>query len=323
MRILKYLFPPALFLLALSLSRFDTPRIPVSPQEPEEIIPIEVAYEDAGVSKIDVEAPEIDENKTLGSYETKFRIKGEDNRAANISLAATRVITNLAAKGEFSFNDAVGPRTEENQFLMAPTIFEGEIHPGIGGGVCQVSSTIHAAALMSGLQVISRRPHSRVSKYISAGLDATVAYPAECIGNHRANTENKQNPDCYSVDLVIRNTYDYPIELRTEIIPKDDFGILRVKFIGEESKFKTRYSWYAITTNNFSREIEQNKLKPSGYKKQTQKGKAGMRVLSTLLYINDTTMKVKWQSNYLPVNEIWEVGSDWDMSGPAPWEIDE
>jgi vancomycin resistance protein YoaR len=71
----------------------------------------------------------------------------------------------------------------------------GEIVDGMGGGVCQVASTLHAAALNAGLEVVDQRPHSRPSTYIALGLDATVVYP--------------------DIDLVIANPYDFPVTVRS------------------------------------------------------------------------------------------------------------
>lgn len=80
----------------------------------------------------------------------------------------------------FSFNDRVGKRTEEKGYREA-IIFDGHGNKekGLGGGVCQVSTTLYNAALNSGLDITERHEHSRDVPYIKDGMDASVSYPDE------------------------------------------------------------------------------------------------------------------------------------------------
>ncbi|MCF6287340.1 MAG: VanW family protein [Candidatus Hydrogenedentes bacterium] len=82
----------------------------------------------------------------------------------------------LEPGGILSFNERVGARGREEGFEPAPVIASGRLRQGMGGGVCQVSTTLHVAAIRAGLVVIERRPHSRPSHYVDPGLDATVVY---------------------------------------------------------------------------------------------------------------------------------------------------
>ncbi|HHY36508.1 MAG TPA: hypothetical protein GX518_02330 [Firmicutes bacterium] len=112
----------------------------------------------------------------LGQATTIFS-REEENRAANIRLAAAALDGTLVEPGEMlSFNDIVGPREPEYGFLEAPELVNLELVPGIGGGICQVSSTLFHAALLAGMDVVERHCHSRPVAYIPLGLDATVAY---------------------------------------------------------------------------------------------------------------------------------------------------
>ena len=76
----------------------------------------------------------------------------------------------------FSFNAVVGPREAEQGYREAPIIINDELVPGVGGGICQVSSTLYNAVLLSGLKPVERRNHSLPSAYIGLGRDATVSY---------------------------------------------------------------------------------------------------------------------------------------------------
>jgi hypothetical protein len=97
-------------------------------------------------------------------------------RATNVELAAEAIHgRRIPPGGGFSFNDAVGERTAAFGYEKSVVLRDGMIAEGTGGGACQVASTLHAAALLAGLVVVSRAPHSRPSAYIRMGLDATVA----------------------------------------------------------------------------------------------------------------------------------------------------
>ena len=78
----------------------------------------------------------------------------------------------------FSFNESVGPRTKAAGFDEAPVIRDGVLTPGVGGGICQVSTTLFNAAFFAGLPVVERRPHSFYIDHYPVGRDATVSYGA-------------------------------------------------------------------------------------------------------------------------------------------------
>ncbi|MDS1030031.1 VanW family protein [Bacillota bacterium LX-D] len=98
-------------------------------------------------------------------------------RANNIKVAAGKLDNVLIPSGKyFSFNESVGPRTKEAGYQEALVIVENEFENGLGGGVCQVSSTLYNAVLRANFPIIERRRHSLPIKYVSLGLDATVNY---------------------------------------------------------------------------------------------------------------------------------------------------
>jgi vancomycin resistance protein VanW len=112
----------------------------------------------------------------LGQAVTVFQ-REEENRAVNIQLAAAALDGTIIEPGEIlSFNDVVGPREPQYGFMEAPELVNMELVSGIGGGVCQVSSTLFHAALLAGMEVVERHCHSRPVAYIPLGLDATVVY---------------------------------------------------------------------------------------------------------------------------------------------------
>ena len=114
-------------------------------------------------------------NDVLGSFETYFNPKNE-NRSNNISLASSATSNILLEKGEvFSFNANI-QNSHINKYLKeAPVIVNGKQEKGIGGGMCQVSSTIYNAALYADMDIINVKNHSIPSPYIEKGRDATVS----------------------------------------------------------------------------------------------------------------------------------------------------
>jgi len=130
-----------------------------------------------GIDKADVTAADAARIDTLLSrYTTSFN-PGKRDRTHNLVLAA-RSISGIILKpgGRFSANAAIGPREQERGFRNAIIFVKGRMEQGLGGGTCQVSSTLYNAVLLAGLKVVQRSHHSRTVPYVRPGLDATVAY---------------------------------------------------------------------------------------------------------------------------------------------------
>ena len=112
----------------------------------------------------------------VGSYETVYG--GEPNRIHNVQLVARLLDKHLIAPGKtFSFNRATGERSAEKGFLDAPVIINGELQTGLGGGVCQVSTTVFNAAYEAGLPITARTNHALYIDHYPLARDATVNYP--------------------------------------------------------------------------------------------------------------------------------------------------
>jgi vancomycin resistance protein YoaR len=134
--------------------------------------------------------------KLIGHYVTFYNSYNKE-RSHNISLATEAINNCVLFPGEtFSFNKIVGKRTKAKGYLPAPVIVKGELSEGIGGGICQVSSTLFNAADRSGLSIIERYSHSKRVPYVPEGRDATVSW--------------------YGVDFSFKNKYNQPILIRAE-----------------------------------------------------------------------------------------------------------
>ena len=127
--------------------------------------------------------PEITEamiNENFGLAGSEYTItSGNNNRNNNIRQACDNMNGTILEPGEvFSFNQVVGQRTTENGFKEATVILGGQYEQGLGGGICQVSTTLYNAVLKANLKIVERHSHAWPSDYISTGLDATVDWPS-------------------------------------------------------------------------------------------------------------------------------------------------
>ena len=152
-----------------------------------ENIPPAISTEDAREWEID---------GILASYTTEFDPEQKE-RSNNVCLAAQAIDNTLIMPGEeFSFNETTGPRTEAMGYQNAYVIINNKFEKGLGGGVCQVSSTLYNAVLLANLPVTERFPHSLKVNYVTEGMDSTVSYG--------------------TLDFKFVNSMDTPIIIHTE-----------------------------------------------------------------------------------------------------------
>lgn len=131
-------------------------------------------------------------NKNVSNYTTNYGSISSSERMNNIKIATDSINGTLLMPNDiFSFNKIVGPRTLKKGYKKAPVIVGTKAQPGLGGGICQVSSTLYNCILEANLKPIEREHHSIPSHYVELGRDATVNYG--------------------SIDLKFKNTLKYPI----------------------------------------------------------------------------------------------------------------
>ena len=134
-------------------------------------------------------------NQKISTYTTTY-VSG-NARGANVENAANKIDDLILMPGEeFSYENTVGPVIESNGYKYAPVISGGKLVNGIGGGVCQVSSTLYNTQLNAGILPTERRNHSKAVGYVPRGLDATLASG--------------------SIDYKFKNTYEYPLVINTK-----------------------------------------------------------------------------------------------------------
>lgn len=180
----------------------------------------------------------------------------ERNRAYNIRKAAQSIDGVVLLPGDvFSYNEVVGPRTLREGFRRAPVIVRGELVPGDGGGVCQVSTTLYIAALQAGLQIVQRSKHAFPIGYAPPGLDATVVYGA--------------------IDLRFRNNTPSPIAL----VARAQGGRMTVRVLGDSAHKRTaRIERVVHAVMPAPVKIFPTDKLPAGVTKVQDKGHRGWRV---------------------------------------------
>jgi hypothetical protein len=233
---------------------------------------------------------QVDAEAILASYETKYTWEGKyADRAHNIGKIVERLHGTIIPPGEeFSFNETVGPRTEDRGYRKAPIYFAGIKTQGMGGGTCQVSSTLYAATMFAHLTILQRTAHTRPSDYIPRGLDATVDYGV--------------------LDLRFRNQYDAALGIEAAVIDDDDKKkILRISIVGRTPDFTVKRAWYSKKAVPFEVQYIDTKYH-RGRPRRKQRGKDGLPGASWWVF-KDSEGKVidrqKVYSMYKPVNEVW------------------
>ncbi|HEY5962025.1 MAG TPA: VanW family protein [Polyangiaceae bacterium] len=260
-----------------------------------DFVPVQMVSIEPNVSDGDLLA--LDITHTLSRFETDFRTRA-GARAVNIRVAAKALNGQVIAPGAtFSFNQTVGRRVESRGFLEAPVIVDDEVEPGVGGGVCQVATTLHAAAVFGGLDVLERRSHSRPSGYAPLGLDATVIDG--------------------EVDLKLRNPYRTPIAISVTFPERYR---LRIELLGMSSPGKFEHAIAVRKRTEFYRRVVTRPELATGTFVRKQKGGWGYEVRSTVTarLSNGTTRKRIYSSRYWPVPEVFWMGPETPISDLPP-----
>ncbi|MGQ9557716.1 MAG: VanW family protein [Desulfurispora sp.] len=230
-------------------------------------------------------------NGLLASFTTRFDAAQAD-RSYNIRIAAAALDNLLLPPGgTSSFNQVVGPRSSEAGYKNAKVIVGNEFVEGLGGGVCQVSSTLYNAALLAGLEIVRRSNHSLPVSYVPPGRDATVTYGY--------------------IDFVFRNSTPHHVLVKTFT----GSGSLTVKIYGNR-QYRKQISVRTRVLEVFPPQVvyEQDPTLPRGVQKVKQEGQPGYRVAAErVIYENgQTRVEPLPGSLYRPMNKIVLVGT-----GPA------
>lgn len=178
----------------------------------EYIIPLTITIPEVTIDKLGEEAfPHI-----LGTFSTTYNMSNS-NRVTNLELASEKINETIILPGEkFSYNKIVGERTIAKGYKEAAVYSGGKVVNGIGGGICQLSSTLYNAVLYANLEITERSNHRFLTSYVTAGRDATVSWG--------------------TIDFCFKNTRSYPIKITSSV--KNGVVTTDIRGMREEKEYE-------------------------------------------------------------------------------------
>lgn len=255
-------------------------------EKDEYIIPLRITPPEIGVEDLGNDIFK----DNLGTYSSYYNISNH-NRSINVELASKKINNVILLPGEtFSYNQVVGERTFENGFKEASVYTSSGVVNGLGGGICQVSSTLYNSVLLANLEVVERRNHRYAVSYVPLGRDATVAYG--------------------SIDFRFKNNRTYPIK----IVSYAQNGVLNISIMGikEETEYEVSITTKKLQTIPYQTKYIEDSTLPAGTQKQTQYGDNGYKYETyKTLSLNGNVISSELISNdsYTPLTRIVRVGT--------------
>ncbi len=216
-------------------------------------------------ANVTVQQPEVSKETAarckdkIGTFSTTFN-PGNVNRTKNLGNAARLINGAILYPGEtFSVHDTISPLTEENGYYAAASYNNGKVEDSLGGGVCQVSTTLYNAVLRAELEIVERSPHSMVVSYADPAMDAAIA------GDYK--------------DLKFKNNTDVPIYIQGGTYG----GTIYFNVYGEETRSEDRKvafkSEIIETIQPGADKVTLDKTKPESYLSVTQEAHIGYKAI--------------------------------------------
>lgn len=192
----------------------------------------------------------------LATFSTNYQASNT-NRTTNLKLSAGKINGTVLLPGEeFSYNKIVGERTIAAGYKEAATFSGGKVVDGLGGGICQISSTLYDAVVMANLDITERRNHQFVTSYVGAGKDATVVWGSQ--------------------DFKFKNTRKYPI--RITAIVQGGVATVQVWGLREEVEYDITIETKKTATISYTTQYIQDESLQEGQQKVVQEGNNGRKV---------------------------------------------
>ena len=221
----------------------------------------------------------------LGTYTTRYDGSARD-RTTNLVIACQKINGKVLLAGEtFSYNQTLGARTAAAGYKNAKVYENGQVVDGIGGGICQISSTLYNAALLANLEIVERRNHQFVTSYAPAGRDATVVYGM--------------------TDFRFKNTRKYPVR----IVASATNGIAKVSIYGikEENEYTFTFNTKTVATIPYTTIYEEDESLEPGVEKIKQNGANGIKTETYITKMQDgkiISTKLLSKDTYDAMNRI-------------------
>lgn len=232
----------------------------------------------------------------LATFTTYFNVN-EVQRTENVRLSAELIDDTILMPGqEFSYNNIVGERSIERGFKVAKVYQGGQVVDGLGGGICQTSSTLYNAVLFADLEVTERKNHSLSVAYVKLGRDATVSYGA--------------------IDFKFKNNKKNPIKIDTEV--SDGTLTIRILGIKENPERTIDIRTETVEVRKYPERITNDSTLPVGTSKIVTTGKNGYTVKAyKIIKENGVIVDEKLLSTdtYAPVVQVKKVGVEPTLEG--------
>jgi vancomycin resistance protein YoaR len=227
------------------------------------------------------------------TFETKYRTGGPfAGRAHNVEMAAGHLEgAVIGPGGELSFNAVVGERSYARGFAGAKEIAARRIVDGVGGGVCQVAATLHAAAFLGGFELPDYQPHSRPAHYIELGLDTMVSWPAQ--------------------DMRIANPYPFPVRVHAQA--RD--GTLRIALEGSDKPYFVEWNTRILARVKPGTQEVLDDMLPAGESEVVQQAIDGLTVRRVrTIYLPSGPRREESMLKYPPNDRIIAIGTNTSRS---------
>ncbi len=228
-------------------------------------------------------------NEKIASFSTNFNPQAKE-RVENLRIASDMTDGKILLPGEiFSVNKTIGPITKANGYKDAPVIVNGRLQSDVGGGVCQVSTTLYNAVVRANLEIVERQHHSMPVSYVPLGQDAAIA------GDWK--------------DFKFKNNSDYPIYIEMYI---ENNQIIANLYSNKELKQEISLETEIILTISPKTIYQRDSSKDITYKKVEREGKSGYQVhVYKVLYKNGKVIQreLLHKDYYQPVDKLMVVGT--------------
>lgn len=249
-------------------------------------VPLKITVANKTIRDLGEEAfPEV-----LGTFTTRYDATNK-NRSNNISLAAQKINGTVILPGEtFSYNKTVGKRTKAAGFKEAGAYAGGKVIQEVGGGICQVSSTLYNAVVYANLEITERSNHCFESSYVAAGRDATVSWG--------------------TLDFKFKNNRQYPVKI--EASANSGVNKITIKGIKEEKEYEVVIQSKVTSIIQMPVQYQENSDMNEGEERIIQYGHNGCTsVIYKILKLNGATISTELMSTdyYKPLERIIEKGT--------------
>lgn len=261
----------------------------------EYIIPLKITVPEITTNKLGTEAfPDL-----LSTFSTNYYVANV-NRTKNLELSAGKINGTILAPGEvFSYNRVVGERTIAAGFKNAAIFENGKVVDGLGGGICQISSTLYNSVLLANLEIVSRTNHGYLTSYLKAGLDATVVYGA--------------------IDFQFKNNRNYPIKIVSSV----NGGVARIDIYGvkEDNDYRVEIQSDVLSTTPYTTKYIDDPTLDVGKEVVDQAGTNGCKSITYKLLYKDGVLVSKTTistDTYSAMQKIVRRGTKQAASVVAP-----